>query len=452
MDPIASFSGLSSGVDYQSLVDQIIQVDRQPAALAEASIKTAQQRQTAWSSYRALVSTLATAADALRTGTAFDARTVSVAGTGAGGRPILGATSSGAALTGSYQVEVTALATAGVASTAVQADSVTALGVSGSVTINGQALTVDAADSLEAIRDKVNALNTGATPTGVSAYVVNTGAGSVLVMRADATGSAAFDVTDGGALAALGATVTAGTDAAFTLDGVAITRATNTVSDVISGVTLTLSAAEPGTAVQVTVGQDASAAKDAMQKFVDAYNAVVDFFQSQTPTATASNPNATRPPLAGDSLLANGRAALPRLVHTSLDSNPATMRLLSDAGVSIGRDGKLSFDAGKFDAAYAADPAALQTLVADRAAAFKSWSDGLTTFGTGMLDVKKNSLQGSIDRLNDRVTAIDARLDVRKAQLLQQFARMESVLAQLQSQASGLSGQIASLTASQQQG
>jgi flagellar hook-associated protein 2 len=120
--------------------------------------------------------------------------------------------------------------------------------------------------------------------------------------------------------------------------------------------------------------------------------------------------------------------------------------------VSIGRDGKLSFDAGKFDAAYAADPAVLQTLVADRAAAFKSWSDGLTTFGTGMLDVKKNSLQGSIDRLNDRVTAIDARLDVRKAQLLQQFARMESVLAQLQSQASGLSGQIASLTASQQQG
>lgn len=453
MDPIATFSGISSGVDYQSLVDQIIQVDRQPAALAEQSIKDQQARQSAWSTYRSLVTALATASDALRTGSAFDARTVTVTGAAAGGRPVLSAVSSGGALGGTFQVEVSALATAGVARSAVMPSATDALGLNGDFTINGQTVTVAAADSLEAIRDKINALNGGATPSGVSAYVVNTGTGSALVFRADATGASAFTVSDGtgAVLAGLGATITAGTDASFSVDGVAITRPTNTISDVISGVTLTLSTAEAGTPVQVTVGQDSTAASTAMQAFVDAYNKMVDFAASQTPTGVTTNGTASpRPPLAGDSLLANARAALPRMIHTTLATNPGTMQMLSEAGVTIGRDGKLSLDADKFNAAYAASPDALKALLADRGAAVKAWGDGLTQIGTGMLDVKKTSLQQSIDRLSDRVSAIDSRLAVRKAQLLQQFAKMESVLSQLQAQSSGLSGQIASLSANQQ--
>src|SRR6185437_13830198 len=97
-----------------------------------------------------------------------------------------------------------------------------------------------------------------------------------------------------------------GADAKFSVDGVAFTRTSNTVSDVIANTTLTLTAADPNTIANANVSLSSSAATSAVQNYVNAYTAVVDFIKTQqTPGADPTS----NPTLYNDPLLRNARSA-----------------------------------------------------------------------------------------------------------------------------------------------
>ena len=206
-DPIGSISGLASGTQWRDLVDQLIKAESaRRLDPVTKRIDAASRASTAWGTYSGLVSTFRTAAQKLRDATAFDTPRVSLSGAGVD-RPPLTASGSGAASPGTYAVEVLAVARADKLSGTVYSSATTALGITGDVSINGRAVSITAADTLESVRDKINVANTGATPSGVSASVLVTGAGAYrLVLTSDTTGAEGIRLFDSssGALAQLG--------------------------------------------------------------------------------------------------------------------------------------------------------------------------------------------------------------------------------------------------------
>ena len=364
MDSSSAISGLISGIQYRDLVDQIISVESRPAQAARDRATRLRNQQAAIKTYRGLLTSLQTAAKALRDGSAFDAMSTSSA-IAAGSRTLVTGSATANASPGSYNISVTSatLAQAQKLGSVGQASVTGPLGFAGTFDLNGQTVTLVATDSLVEVRDKINALNTGTSATKVSASILSVGATShKLVLTSQTTGAAGMTLSDtaGSALQSLGllsnpttidptAVLQAGADLSFTIDGVAFTRTTNTVSDAIDGVTLNFSGAEPGAVTRLSVERFLEGARGSIQAVVEAYNKVVDFLKEQG----TSDPEATtRPALYGDTLIRTMRSRLPQLMLTTIGAAPADLNRPGLAGVALDSTGKLTFDSTKFDAAF----------------------------------------------------------------------------------------------------
>jgi len=442
MDPISSFSGLASGFNFRELVDAVIQVESRPVVRAREAISAANARGSALQTYRGLLVTLRDALTALRDGSAFDALSTAVSGEASGGRPILRASASATATLGTFQVQVTTLAAAEKRGSLAQADSTTALGVAGDFTVNGQTVTVTTADSLAALRDRINALNTGVTPAGVTASILTVGpADQRLILTSTTSGAAGIALADttGTVLGTLGllnpgSVLTAGSDAQFSIDGVSMTRTNNTVTDAIEGVTLTLETAEPGTVATVAVSRFTGEASAAASTFVEAYNAVVNF-QAQQQVGGALRTDAT---------LRASRSEFSRQLLGVLTGAGGLTAGATEFGFSLTRSGTLAVDAAILDGALQNKFTDVKALFAGSTAGadFETALDDLLRSGTGTLDIKTSALDGQRTSQEARVARLQTRLDRREESLLRQFSRMEAAIGRLQSQGSFLQAQI----------
>ena len=362
-----------------------------------------------------------------------------------GGRTLFTASAATGARPGSYQIEVVSLARAQKLGSTPVADAAAALGVTGDIALNGATVSVADTDSLGAIRDKINAANTGATPTKVSASILTVGPGdSRLILTSDVAGTTGIAHADasGNVLASLGLSgggevLVAGADAVVKIDDIAVTRATNVIADAIPGVTLTLQAEEPGTKALLSLGRDTAAGSAAAKAFTDAYNAVGTFLREQ------QTAGATPPPLYGDSTLRLTRSSLSRgllgLIGGDL-ANPTTGCL---AGFSLSKTGSLSVDETKFAAALSGGTDELRSLFADGtgSADLDTSLTQLLETNTGMVDLKTVALTDRISQLQSRIDAIEGRLEHRRAALLAQFTQMEATIGALQRQSSFLGSQ-----------
>ena len=207
-EPIGSFSGLASGVQWRDLVDQIMAMETSRKLLPVTDRQTTEQkRYDAWGSFSALVAKFRDATKVLRDGSAFGTFKVSAAASASTGRALVSASASESATPGSYTVEVTDVARANKLSGDIVASATIALGLSGEFAVNGRVATVAASDTLSQVRDKINALNSGSTPSGVTATVLSTGPSSQrLVLTSDAAGASGIELVDGssGVLSSLG--------------------------------------------------------------------------------------------------------------------------------------------------------------------------------------------------------------------------------------------------------
>jgi flagellar hook-associated protein 2 len=197
--PISSVSGLASGIQWSGLIQQIVQLDSQRQLTPLQNQQTADTNAVgAWATYESAVSGLDTAAQAVAQSTALAGLTTSV-GTSASGRTLFTATAAATATPGTYNVEVDQLAAAEKVSGSIVATGAnTALGVSGTFSISGQTVTIAATDTLANVRDKINAVNTGATPSGVSAAILTSNNGAArLILTSQNTGAAGIQLVDG---------------------------------------------------------------------------------------------------------------------------------------------------------------------------------------------------------------------------------------------------------------
>lgn len=461
-DSLSSITGISSGLDYRALVDQIIKLERRPADRLQAQLDADKRRGESLDRFRTLVQALRTAAEDLRSGAALEAFSVTAAGTDGANRALLAATAAAGAAPGTYAVRVQALATAHKLTAGVgQASATTPLGLDGAFelrrpdgTVAGS-VTVTAADSLTAVRDRLNALNTGATPSRVQASLIAGGADGSnqrLVLGATATGEAnAFTLvaTAGTALAALGLdaagasppTVTAAGDAVLDIDGVPVRRPSNTVADAIPNVTLTLSAADPARPATVTVERLGNAVQGSVKAFAEAYNALVDFAAKEGATTGTG-------PLRGDGMLRGVRGLLAGALLANAAAGPDDLRTLAGAGLTTDKTGRLTVDAARLTERVGGRLDDLRAVFADRGAAFTALLDDYTRDGTGLLAQRRTVMEGQSAARSRRIEDIDARLELKKASLLRQYARFEASLGRLKALGDSMSAQFSALTKS----
>ncbi|MBP6443641.1 MAG: flagellar filament capping protein FliD [Gemmatimonadales bacterium] len=372
--PLSSISGLISGFNYRDLVDAIIAQARVPADRWEAQSSANTAQTTALNTYRGLLDKVRTAAKTLRTGTAFDAMSTTTSVL-SGTRAIASATADATATAGSYQIKVDQLAKAEKLAGTIGRDAATALGAAGTFTVNGQTVTVAATDTLTTLRDSINALNSGATPTGVTATILTVTPGDArLILTSAKSGAAGIALADtlGTTLQTLGfqdingaelsgSVLVNGADALFRVDDIPLTRTSNVVTDAITGVTLTLTADDVGAVTNVQVDRFLDAARTSMQGFVDAYNGLVAFLKAQGTASTSSTP-----PLYGQSVIRTARSQLPSLLLEAVGGAAADLATVGQAGLSLTRDGTLTLDSAKFDDAFKNRQGDLRTLFTEQ--------------------------------------------------------------------------------------
>jgi flagellar hook-associated protein 2 len=198
MEPTASFSGLASGVQWRDIIDQLMQVEesRKLDPVTRQLDQRAEAKK-AWGRFRTLVTDLNSAARAVRQN-GIGGFLASAPASPTTSRQLLTASVTSGAAAGRYGVEVLQVAQSAKLTGESVANATTALGISGDFQINGRAIAIDAADSLSAVRDKINAANTGANPTRVAASILTdrTGGGR-LVLTAQESGANGLSVTDG---------------------------------------------------------------------------------------------------------------------------------------------------------------------------------------------------------------------------------------------------------------
>jgi len=281
--PVGTISGLSSGIQWRDLIDQIMKAEQTRTLDPVTARQMALTRQaTAWTTFQGLAAKVGTTAAALRDPTSFDALAASATRSATTSRDLVAATAATGASPGSYGIEVLALARAEKLGGMYVADSSVALGVSGQFTLNGVVVTVAAGDSLVGLRDKINTANTGSTASGVNATIVSTAAGAHIVLANGTTGAAGIDIVDGttGALQSLG-----------------FTDATTTANITASGATQTYRASSASIAIGSYLGMTMPAATTilvggtvvSIDLTADSLNTLADRINTATGNATAAS-------------------------------------------------------------------------------------------------------------------------------------------------------------------
>jgi flagellar hook-associated protein 2 len=260
-------------------------------------------------------------------------------------------------------------------------------------------------------------------------------------------GNNAFNTSSFGSM-----TVNAGKDAQLYVgpagSGYTVTRPSNTISDLIPGATLTLLKADPATPTTVTLAGDPNAAADAVSKMVDAVNSIFGQIKLDASYNTTTKVGGA---FTGDPLARSLQQQLASAATNAVGGN--TLGSPGLAGVSITRDGTLTFDKQKFLDAYAKDPAAVQAVlgagtpaspgVAGRLAAI---AKSATDSGTGLVTLAISNRQSRVSDLGKQIDAWDTRIALKEKTLRAQFTAMETALGNMKSQSNWLAGQIASLS------
>ena len=195
-----NLSGLASNMQWGDIVDTTMKAYEARAVTPisdQVALRDKQRDQ--WKQLQTLTQALNDSARAVRR-TGFSGFTTNVPASPSTSRTLFTASASSAATPGSYRVEVVQLADTAKLGGSSVADTGAALGLSGSFTVNGTAITIGATDTLQTIRDSINAANSGGSPTGVTATILSDGGtAGRLVLSRDAQGAGAITITDGSA-------------------------------------------------------------------------------------------------------------------------------------------------------------------------------------------------------------------------------------------------------------
>jgi len=218
------------------------------------------------------------------------------------------------------------------------------------------------------------------------------------------------------------------------VDGVSITRASNSISDAVAGLTLNLQATGQST---VSITQDSSVAKDAVSGFVNVYNGLKDQLTALKSMGTSG------------SVLRSIENQLRGMLNTSL-TGLGNYSYISQLGVTTNADtGKLEFDSALFDGAMADAPDSVTSFFTDGtdgfATRFDSLLEGFVQSG-GTIDSFIDGSNNRIKSIERSVESMESRLEDIEARYLRQFSSLDGLIASMSSTSSYLTGQLEMLS------
>lgn len=469
---MAITSSSTTALDVPALVSQLMAVERRPIDTLNARVSSYETKISSYGTLSSLVSSFQTAAKTLNTNLQKVAATPSDAS-------LLSASAGSTAVPGTYTVNVSKLAQSQNLVAAGQASSTAAIGngtattvtfdlgtISGGTLTNGiysgatftsngsgtTSITIDGTNNtLEGIRDAINS-----AAAGVTATIVNDGSGTPYRLALTSTSSGAsnsFKITTSGGDGTIDSLLgydpegtqnltqtLAAQNANLTVNGIAITSASNTVSEAIQGVTLTLknTTASPSS---LTVARDSTAINTAASGFVEAYNSLASQIKSRSAYGSDAKTAGT---LAGDGTLRTMQDQLRSIFNTP--ASGGTLTSLAQVGISFQKDGSLLLDSSKLDSAISTDFSDVTNLFSSStgfATRLEDWATSTLGAG-GLIDTRTQSLKEFVKNRNDEIDKLENQMSALEKKYIREYTNLNIMLSSMNSTSTFLSQQLGS--------
>jgi flagellar hook-associated protein 2 len=456
-----SAAGVGSGLDVQSIVSQLVAIEKQPLKQLQTKASSFQTQLSLYGKIKSQASALGDAAALLAGPNGWNAQKATSSNTAA-----VGVIASSSASNAVFSVEVQQLARAqSSASLGITKDG--AAGAEGNLEIelgtwsedvtptftpgSSVSVSIAATDTVGDIATKINASN-----AGVVATVLRDGANERLVVKSTTTGGASgfrLNTPVAAGLGSLGLTNPSNgvgfvgqtaLDAKVKINGIAVASASNKMADVVAGVTLQLNQVTTST-VDVSVANDQDAVQKNIQGFVDAYNALNSTLADATKYTAATK---TAGALQGDVTTVGLQNALRSMMGST--SSGSTFSYLSDVGIERQTDGSLKVNTTKLTSAQQDLPNLKNLFTADNGNTstngfglkVRDFSRGLVAFD-GLVSNKSTALQGSITRNSKDQDRVNERASRVESQLFRQYSALDAQMAQLNGLNSYVTAQLA---------
>lgn len=445
--------GIGAGVDLQSMLSSIISAERSPIRTLEAKISSTNTKISLYGELKSKLDALKSASLTLELPSMLGAITAKSSDS-----TILSSSAASYATPGSYAIEVKQLASAQ-KSFSYAYDSGTSFGQGTlNFSVDGVAqpaieLNDQASYTLTEVSARINNAKMGITATVIAGVD-----GDRLVLTGEKSGAsnsfsfttdiAAPDSVPPGSTQNLLSAFDPSTDLASTparnalisIDGISVSSATNTFSDAVAGLSFT---AQKEGSVTVSVENDSSKIKDAVKKFVEAYNSIVTHIKNNSSydleTKTAKGFN-------GDSAARSIRDTLNSVRNTvpsGLSGNQ--FQALADLGVTIQQDGQLSIDDTMLNQSLERSADDVMLTLSKYGASFNSAINDLMS-QNGALTSRVEGLNNSVSRFKDNQAALETRVALIEQRYRKQFTALDTLISSMQTTSSYLTQQLSSLS------
>jgi len=452
-------------IDVQGLVSQLMAVANQPITTLNTKITTDQTKISSFGTISGLVSGFQTAVQGLNTALLNNSTTSS-------NTNILNASASSTAATGNYALNVTSLAQSQSLVSLGQSSSTNAISngtattvtfdfgttATGGVFTSGgsgtKSVTIDSTNNtLQGMANAINAANIGVTAT-----IVNDGSATApyrLSLTSNNSGSSnSLKITTSGGDGTINSLLgydpsltqnmtqtVAAQNANFTVNGIAISSASNTVTSAIQGVNLTLSGLTT-TPATLTVTHDTKGFNTAVTSFVDAYNGLYSQLKGRSAYGTSTSP-ATE--LSGDGTLRLMMSQLQGVFNTpATPASGGSLTYLAQIGIAFQSDGSLKVDSNMLNNAMSSNFSDVTNLFSSAtgfATTLNTWAQSVLSPGNGLIPNATKNINTSITTYTDQINQMQARNTVLQAQYLQQYTNLNMLLSNMNSTSTYLSQQ-----------
>lgn len=440
-------NGLGSGLDINGIVSALVNAEKAPK---EAQFNVQEGKlNTQISALGALKSAISEFTDKLKP--LSDPNTFNGFTSKLSSADFLKVETDSNAVAGSYKIVVEQLAESQKLGSAPVADADAAIGAGSlSFSVNGESFDIEvgAEDSLKDIVKKINGSKDN---VGVTATIVNGDGGPQLVLTSDKTGednSISVTASDdsGSALAETFAMteLQAAKNATLSVDGVKITSNSNEVENAISGVNLTLTAADINKPTILTIAPNTEGAKKAVNDFVKAYNTLMT-----TVTGMSGYDPETKKAGAfqGDSMIRGLQNQFRAVMSSSFGSEDGQM-MLANLGIKTTREGLLEVDDDKLTQALKDKPEQISHFFANEdtglVAKLTEVSENYVQTG-GIIDSRDESLDKQLSRIGDSRKQLAIKMSAYEERLFTQYNAMDLLVGQLNAQSSMLQQKFDSL-------
>lgn len=469
--PVIQFSGLASGIDSKALIDAVIEARQKKNELKQDEIDFLNSENDSLGELNTKLLALSDLVDKFRTSNGGG-----VARKASSSSPTVAtAAASASAGNGSYDLTVTSIADTATGSFthSYSALSNVVSAGSGTVTVtvgtgsNQVALTASVTGGVTTVQQLVDALNADSDASGRAVVAaVNVGTSAVpdyritVSTQVEGTDKGTLDLAASAAITELDAgtptnvNISQASDAVFAIGGVGgtgttITRQSNTVDDVITGLTFQL-VSGGGASTKITVGTDPDSTADQMQQIVDAFNDIVAYVNDNNSVTRVEENNSVSNvfgSLAKTRIDDDFVSQFKSVMAAASGSSGTSVTSMSELGISTNRDGTLSFDAEAFKTKVSQDPTGATEVLnsfADSAGGTSGVLYQYTKF-QGFIDIGIDANNSEIDNLNTAIDQLNRYTDKLRANMEEQFSRLESTIGELQNKQQALSGILASL-------